>query len=305
MSQENIELVRRCYAALDRRDWEGLWRKAHPDFELRTQLRGIPRSGRSATFIEDVTAAFESWEIVPERFFESDDQVVAFVVIGSTQGLHRRDQHQDRRRLDPSGMGRSSWSRPSPDEESPRSRRAVEKITGDRRLPRPDLLHHRFPFPRFRASSLNGASGFAFGSSPSASFPIARSRPCLGIASLEQPTPPPATTRCSGPSGRSCRGPTRPRPRHRRRKPRNSASTGCSPTSQRETVTRWTPTASAGNVEGVARREQLDDRVTPGRGELAVVHCPSSSLGGQVGRRRRDAPSRLRGRRCAPPGRMS
>ena len=25
MSEENVEIVRRCYAALDRRDWESLW----------------------------------------------------------------------------------------------------------------------------------------------------------------------------------------------------------------------------------------------------------------------------------------
>ena len=84
MSQENVEIVRRCYAALDRRDWEGLWREAHPDFELRTQLQGSRLGPDEAqAFIEDQFGAFESWEVAPERFFESDDQVVAFVVIRS------------------------------------------------------------------------------------------------------------------------------------------------------------------------------------------------------------------------------
>ncbi len=84
MSQENVEIVRRCYAALDRRDWEGLWREAHPDFELRTQLQGSCLGPDEAqAFIEDQFAAFESWEVAPERFFESDDQVVAFVVMRS------------------------------------------------------------------------------------------------------------------------------------------------------------------------------------------------------------------------------
>ena len=84
MSQENVEIVRRCYAALDRRDWEGLWREAHPDFELRTQLQGSRLGADEAqAFIEDQFAAFESWEVAPERFFESDDQVVAFVVMRS------------------------------------------------------------------------------------------------------------------------------------------------------------------------------------------------------------------------------
>ena len=84
MSEENVEIVRRCYAALDRRDWEGLWREAHPDFELRTQLQGSRLGPDEAqAFIEDQFAAVESWEVAPERFFESDDQVVAFVVIRS------------------------------------------------------------------------------------------------------------------------------------------------------------------------------------------------------------------------------
>jgi ketosteroid isomerase-like protein len=60
MSQENVEIVRRCYAALDRRDWEGLWREAHPDFELRTQLQGSRLGPDEAqAFIEDQFAAFE------------------------------------------------------------------------------------------------------------------------------------------------------------------------------------------------------------------------------------------------------
>ncbi len=84
MSQENVEIVRRCYAALDRRDWDGLWREAHPDFELRTQLQGSRLGPDEAQgFVEDQFAAFESWKVVPERFFESDDRVVAYVVMRS------------------------------------------------------------------------------------------------------------------------------------------------------------------------------------------------------------------------------
>ena len=84
MSEENVEIVRRCYAALDRRDWESLWREAHPDFELRTQLRGsYLGTDEAQAFIEDALVAFDSWEVVPERFFASDDQVVVFTVIRS------------------------------------------------------------------------------------------------------------------------------------------------------------------------------------------------------------------------------
>ena len=85
MSEENVEIVRRCYAALDRRDWEGLWREAHPDFEFRTQLQGSRLGPDEAqTFIEDQFAAFESWVVAPERFFDSDDQVVVWRCRGRT-----------------------------------------------------------------------------------------------------------------------------------------------------------------------------------------------------------------------------
>ncbi len=81
MSQENVEIVRQCYAALARRDWDGLWRYAHPDFELHTQLQGFyPGPDETQRFVEDRLAAFESWETQPEEFFESDDQVVVFVI---------------------------------------------------------------------------------------------------------------------------------------------------------------------------------------------------------------------------------
>ena len=143
MSQENVEIVRRCYAALDRRDWEGLWREAHPDFELRTQLQGSRLGPDEAqAFIEDQFAAFESWVVAPERLFESDDQVVAFVVIRSRpRGSSARDHDQDRTRLDPPG-----WDGPDnrdlpPTREGPRSRRAVGvgDVAGERRTDEADV----------------------------------------------------------------------------------------------------------------------------------------------------------------------
>jgi len=78
--EENIEIVRRAYGSLARRDWDGLWADAHPDFELHTQLQGSYRGRDEAQrFVEDRIAAFESWIAEPEEFFESDDQVVVFV----------------------------------------------------------------------------------------------------------------------------------------------------------------------------------------------------------------------------------
>ena len=82
MSQENVEIVRRAYESLGRRDWDRLWADAHPDFVLQTQLVGSYRGPDEAqSFAEDRFAAFESFEAEPEEFFESDDQVVAFVTI--------------------------------------------------------------------------------------------------------------------------------------------------------------------------------------------------------------------------------
>jgi ketosteroid isomerase-like protein len=83
MSQENVEIVRRCYDALNRRDWDAAFREMHADFELTTQ-RG-PNAGtrrgreRVAEFLEDYIAAFDSLVWDPEHFFEGGDQVVAFV----------------------------------------------------------------------------------------------------------------------------------------------------------------------------------------------------------------------------------
>jgi ketosteroid isomerase-like protein len=83
MSQENVEIVRNLYEALNRRDWDAVFRDTHPDFEL-TNERG-PNAGtrrgrkRVAEFAEDYFAAFDKFIWEPEQFFEGGDQVVAFV----------------------------------------------------------------------------------------------------------------------------------------------------------------------------------------------------------------------------------
>jgi ketosteroid isomerase-like protein len=83
MSQENVEIVRNVYQALNRRDWDTAFRDMHPDFELTTQLG--PNSGtrrgreRVTEFFEDYLATFDAFIWEPEKFFEGDDQVVAFV----------------------------------------------------------------------------------------------------------------------------------------------------------------------------------------------------------------------------------
>jgi ketosteroid isomerase-like protein len=83
MSQENVEIVRRFYDALNDGDWDAVFRDAHPDIELTTQ-RGPnagTRRGREGVqgFGEDYLAAFDRSVIEPEQFFEKGDQVVVLV----------------------------------------------------------------------------------------------------------------------------------------------------------------------------------------------------------------------------------
>jgi uncharacterized protein len=80
MAQENVEIVRRAYQALADRDWDALFRYAHPEFALVTQLQGSYRGPEDARrFMEDQIGAFQTWTAEPEEFFEGSDRVVAFV----------------------------------------------------------------------------------------------------------------------------------------------------------------------------------------------------------------------------------
>jgi ketosteroid isomerase-like protein len=83
MSQENVEIVRRVYEALNRSDWDAAFRDAHPDFELtfrRGPLAGTHRGRETPeTVISDMRAAFEVWIIEPSEFLIAGDQVVAIV----------------------------------------------------------------------------------------------------------------------------------------------------------------------------------------------------------------------------------
>ena len=83
MSQENVEIVRRAYDALNHGDWDAVFRDTHPDFQMTTQ-RG-PEAGthrrREAVqgFGEDYIAAFDKMVFEPEEFLENGDQVVVLV----------------------------------------------------------------------------------------------------------------------------------------------------------------------------------------------------------------------------------
>src|ERR687898_1422616 len=87
MSQGNVEIIRSAYESLNRRDWEGGFRDAHPDLELTTQRGPAPGTYRGHEAVreqfEELTGPFEASTMEPEKFFEGEDDVVAFVKVRS------------------------------------------------------------------------------------------------------------------------------------------------------------------------------------------------------------------------------
>src|SRR3954451_22200972 len=83
MSRENVEIVRRVYDALNRDDWEEVFRDLHSDYEATFQ-RGLAsgtHQGREALqrVVEDYNAAFDDMVLEPEKFLENGDQVLVLV----------------------------------------------------------------------------------------------------------------------------------------------------------------------------------------------------------------------------------
>ena len=83
MSQENIEIVRRVYDALNRDDWDAAFRDVHPEAEATFQ-RG-PNAGthqgraKVQPMMLDTRAAFDVWQAELVEIHESGDQVVVIV----------------------------------------------------------------------------------------------------------------------------------------------------------------------------------------------------------------------------------
>jgi ketosteroid isomerase-like protein len=82
MSQENVEIVRQRYEALNRRDLEGSLQDLHPDAEVdwsesfgvqRGMYRGI---GEIRRFWEEWLEVFEEIDIRPEAFITVGEHVV-------------------------------------------------------------------------------------------------------------------------------------------------------------------------------------------------------------------------------------
>ncbi|MGC1799317.1 MAG: nuclear transport factor 2 family protein [Solirubrobacterales bacterium] len=81
MSEENVEIVRSIYEAVNRKDWDAAFRDQRPDVELITPpgIRAGTYRGREEVqgYFEEWLTPFDEWSVLPEEFAESGDQVVA------------------------------------------------------------------------------------------------------------------------------------------------------------------------------------------------------------------------------------
>jgi ketosteroid isomerase-like protein len=103
MSQENVEIVRAIYEAINRRDPDAAFRDSDPNVELTTPERGFNTGtyrGRAEIqkYWRELFSAFEAVSIEPEKLVEIDDQVVAVVRTrmrpkGSAAELETRNGH--------------------------------------------------------------------------------------------------------------------------------------------------------------------------------------------------------------------
>ena len=102
MSQENVEVVRAAYDAFNRRDWDAMFRDAHPDFEL--MFQGAPDPGphrgreEAQARIEDGVSAYGAASYELDDLRESGEQVVALVRVrarpkGATVEMENRVGH--------------------------------------------------------------------------------------------------------------------------------------------------------------------------------------------------------------------
>ena len=79
MSQENVEVVRREYAAFATRDWEALAELCHPDLEYETygppgRLRGLREM---TAYFDEYANVYGEFRVEAEEIVEVGDQVVA------------------------------------------------------------------------------------------------------------------------------------------------------------------------------------------------------------------------------------
>jgi uncharacterized protein len=83
MSEENIEIVRSIYEALNRVDWDAATRQTDANFEVTFQRGPNAGTHRGRDSIQAILAdqreAFDAWVIQVELVFDSGDRVVALI----------------------------------------------------------------------------------------------------------------------------------------------------------------------------------------------------------------------------------
>ena len=90
MSQENVEVIRRLYQAMNVRDSEAFAELAHPALEWvpDQRLGEEPVRGREKVirFFSDLAQMFEDLRTETERVWETGDQVLVFVRVQRVRG---------------------------------------------------------------------------------------------------------------------------------------------------------------------------------------------------------------------------
>jgi ketosteroid isomerase-like protein len=83
MSQENVEILRQGYQALNRGDIEAVLAICDSEIECRLPAGGISGTlcGHQALkgFLQSYVEAFESFQLVPEEFLDAGDRVAVFL----------------------------------------------------------------------------------------------------------------------------------------------------------------------------------------------------------------------------------
>ena len=86
MSEENVEIVRRAYAALTRGDGDTLYDLASPEFVLDFSHRLVDpivlrgRDDAVAFFVSQSLETWEGWPVYePQELIDAGDKVVAFI----------------------------------------------------------------------------------------------------------------------------------------------------------------------------------------------------------------------------------
>ena len=81
MSQENVEIVKAAYDAINREDWDALAKDAAPGFEMDLSRavgpwRGVFGLDQVRRVVEEIRETWESARLEPHEFIEAGDLVV-------------------------------------------------------------------------------------------------------------------------------------------------------------------------------------------------------------------------------------